>query len=109
MLPESWTPFPVLALRSLPYTVRQDCLQSIYLCPPHIDLLIHNQSRQSLPHPLSHHACLPKLRHKSSFHRNSRRMGRKTLNTPLKLRIAGKRQIVGVARICGSNGPRESR
>jgi len=48
----------ILALRSMPYAVRQDCLELIEIRAHHIDMLIDNEPSEVLPHPLPHHARL---------------------------------------------------
>src|SRR5262245_13017647 len=89
----------VLALRSQANAVGERRLETIEVGARDIHALISDQARQVLPHALAHDARLAGMYAKTLFLQNGGHMGGETLRAPLKCFAAGKRQIVGIARV----------
>ena len=92
-------PFAILAGGAVAHAIRQCGLETVDLAARDVETLVDDQAGEVLPHSTTHDARLARMRLETFLVQNSRDMNCKSISTTCKPFVAGKRQVVSVARI----------
>jgi hypothetical protein len=109
MCPEIGMRIAVLALRTQARAIGEYGLETIEAGAHDIHAPVGDQTRQVLPHALAHDARLAVVHAETLFAQNGGDVRSKPLHASLECFAAGKRQIVGVARVLGASRLRQPR
>jgi len=97
-------PIAILTLGPAPDTIRQHRFQLIKVTPHDVHFFVGDKSGQMLPHTLPHHSRLAVIHSQTLFLQDSAYRHIEPFDTPCKIVVSRKREVVRISRIGRSGG-----